>query len=122
MRPDGNLFDDARPPETGERFEALWRCRHLMVERIISSDTPDPGLYVQAQDEWVVLLTGAARLEVDGATVSLRPGDHLSLPAGTPHRVLETSPGSLWLALHLHARNEFDPQVESLAAAAREEL
>jgi uncharacterized RmlC-like cupin family protein len=33
----------------------------------------------------------------------LRPGDHLLIPAGLPHRVLATSdePRCLWLAVHL---------------------
>jgi cupin 2 domain-containing protein len=97
----GDLFADAEPPPTGERFETLLRHGALHVERIVSSTRPDPGMYEQAQDEWVVLLRGTATLEVAGRRQSLRAGEHLFLPSGTPHRVLETSAGALWLAVHL---------------------
>ena len=98
----GNLFDDAAPPPEGERFETLLSHRNLVVERIVSSAALTPGEYVQSQDEWVALLRGEARLRVAGEAVELRPGDHLFLPAGTPHTVERTSDGALWLALHLH--------------------
>ena len=34
--------------------------------------------------------------------VALTSGDHLFLPAQTPHTVLQVSDGALWLAVHLH--------------------
>lgn len=95
-----NLFADARPPATGERFDTLLDHHDLRIERIVSSAAPEPTAYCQAQDEWVVLLRGSARLEVNAAPVELAAGDHLFLPAGTPHRVLQTSAGALWLAVH----------------------
>jgi cupin 2 domain-containing protein len=39
---------------------------------------------------------------VDGEAIDLAPGDHLFLPAGTPHRVERVVTGSLWIAVHLH--------------------
>lgn len=98
----GNLFDDAAPPPEGERFEGVASVRNVRVERIVSSASPDPARYVQEQDEWVVLLRGEATLDVDGRAVTLRAGDHLLLPARTPHAVLRTSDGALWLAVHVH--------------------
>jgi len=83
---------DADPaPSSGE----------LMVEQIISSSSPDPVEYRQVQDEWVVVLEGAAVLEIDGVEVSLGPGDWVLLPAATPHRVLMTEAGTRWLAVHV---------------------
>lgn len=99
--PDGNVFADAAPPATGERFDPLRRVGPLLIERIISSATPEPGEYVQTQDEWVLLMQGAATLLIDGQAVTLAAGDYLFLPAGTPHTVARTAPGTLWLALHL---------------------
>ncbi len=100
----GNLF--ARQPRCaeGEVFEDLLRWRNLRIERILSSDRPDTGLYDQAQDEWVCLLQGEAKLWIAGETVQLIAGDYRFLPAHTPHRVLQTSrePPCLWLAVHLH--------------------
>jgi len=98
----GNLFSDAAPPDEGERFETLLAHRNLVVERIVSSAAPAPQDYVQPQDEWVVLVSGEAALEVAGEPVALKAGDYLFLPAGTPHKVLRTSEGALWLAVHLH--------------------
>lgn len=98
----GNLFADAAPPAEGERFEPILEHRNLVIERILSSSAADPSEYVQPQDEWVVLVRGEAWLRVDGETVPLTAGDHLFLPAGTPHRVERVSHGALWLAVHLH--------------------
>jgi cupin 2 domain-containing protein len=36
--------------------------------------------------------------------VQLKSGDHLFLPARTPHTVQCVSDGALWLAVHLHGR------------------
>ena len=102
LGPDGNVFAAADAPQAGERFEDLWRHGDVQIERIVSSASPDQRAYRQAQDEWVLLLRGAATLSVADATVELEPGDYLHLPAGTPHRVLSTAPGSLWLAVHVH--------------------
>ncbi len=97
-----NLFADAHPPSVGERFETLLRHRNLVIERIVSSSAITPTEYVQTQDEWVVLLKGAAVLEVEGEPRELTAGDYLFLPAGMPHTVLRASEGALWLAVHLH--------------------
>ena len=112
--PAGNLFADLRRPETGEVFEELLRldCKpgvgQVRIERILSSAQPEPLLYDQPQDEWVVLLQGQAQLWVDGVDRSLGPGDHLFIPAHTPHRVISTSadPPCVWLAVHIHGGRE----------------
>ncbi|TBU96134.1 cupin domain-containing protein [Phytopseudomonas dryadis] len=98
----GNLFADNQAPAQGERFEALLSHRNLVVERIVSSGHAQPQDYLQAQDEWVVLLQGQARLNVAGEVVELSSGDYLFLVAGVSHRVEQASPGALWLAVHLH--------------------
>jgi cupin 2 domain-containing protein len=101
----GNLFERQPSPDAGEAFEELLRHRGLRIERITSSPYPETDLYDQPGDEWVVLLTGRARLEVAGDSVALDTGDYLFIPAHTPHRVLETSsdPRCTWLAVHLDA-------------------
>ncbi|MQX35358.1 cupin domain-containing protein [Roseospira navarrensis] len=101
--PPGNLFAGAAPPADGEAFETLLRRGGVHIERIVSSDRPDPVLYDQPHDEWVCLVQGDADLWIAGETVTLRAGDHRLIPAGTPHRVVHTSadPPCLWLAVHL---------------------
>jgi len=90
-------------PETGEVFDQLLHCRNLRIERIVSSPEPEPTLYDQPQDEWVLLLQGTASLEVADERLALGAGDHLFIPAHTPHRVVATSaePRCVWLAVHL---------------------
>lgn len=99
---DGNLFDDVVPPSRGERFDVLLKHRNLVVERIISSSDITPSEYVQEQDEWVLLVQGTAVLDIAGEPKALKAGDYVFLPARTPHTVLSTSQGAMWLALHLH--------------------
>ncbi|MFT3859304.1 MAG: cupin domain-containing protein [Aquabacterium sp.] len=98
----GNLFKDAGAPDHGERFDTLLKLGRLHIERIVSSADIAPKVYVQDQDEWVLLVQGEATLEIGGAPHELAAGDHLFLPAGTPHQVLRTSAGAMWLAVHLH--------------------
>src|SRR5688572_16803061 len=97
----GNLFEDASPPPGGERVDTLLDHRNLVIERITSSAGAPPSSYVQPQDEWVVLLRGEATLSVGDEELQLRSGDYVFLPSGTPHTVLCTSEGALWLAAHL---------------------
>ncbi len=97
-----NLFTDAEPPHEGERIDTLLRHRNCVIERIVSSPAITPREYVQPQDEWVVLITGEAVLQVAGQSITLKPGDHLFLPAGVPHTVERTSHGAMWLAVHLY--------------------
>lgn len=98
----GNLYENALPPATGERFDTLLSHRGLVIERIVSTSKIAAQEYVQEQDEWVLLLTGDALLQVAGREVPLRAGDYLFLPARTPHTVLQVSDGAMWLAVHLH--------------------
>lgn len=100
----GNLYEDALPPAKGERFDTLLSHQGLVIERIVSTSRIESQEYVQEQDEWVVLLTGEATLDVAGSKMKLKAGDYLFLPARTPHTVRQVSDGALWLAVHLHGR------------------
>lgn len=102
--PKQNLFDNLARPAAGEASSILATCRNVTIERIVSSDRPEPVLYDQTQDEWVLLLQGEARLLVADEEIALGGGDCILLPAHTPHRVLATSrtPPCIWLAVHIH--------------------
>lgn len=95
-----NLYQ-APTPATGEAFQLLARYAGTSIERIVSSEAPGTDPYLQTQDEWVVLLRGTAELAIGEQKYKLRAGDHVSLPARTQHRVLSTSHGALWLAVHV---------------------
>lgn len=100
----GNLLTTPATAWDGEIFEEVLHCRDVRIERIVSSDRPAPTLYDQEQDEWVCLLQGEAELSLNGKRLSLRAGDHVFIPAHTPHQVLRTSgdPPCIWLAVHIH--------------------
>lgn len=102
MSPHRGSLDTELPPPSGERFRELARMANVVVEEIVSSASPELGTYLQVQDEWVVVLDGAAVMEVDGVEVRLGPGDWVLLPAAMPHRVLTTAAGTRWLAVHVH--------------------
>lgn len=100
----GNLYENAHPPQAGERFDTLLTHQGLVIERIVSTSKIASQEYVQEQDEWVVLLQGEALLDVAGQPQPLKAGDYLFLPARTPHTVRSVSDGAMWLAVHLHPR------------------
>ena len=104
--PVANLFAALPPARDAEAFEALFERPGVRIERIVSHGqaTPADAPMVQDQDEWVVLLAGAAGLQIEGmATATLRPGDHLFIPRGQKHWVTWTASDrpSVWLAVHL---------------------
>ncbi|MGH7915175.1 MAG: cupin domain-containing protein [Candidatus Binataceae bacterium] len=102
MTPPRNLFAALPARPEAEAVEALIETGALRLERIVSLGQ-STGWLEQDRPEWVLLVSGAARLEfADGAVVALGPGDCLDIPARCRHRVQWTDPErpSLWLALH----------------------
>ncbi|MDB4976247.1 MAG: hypothetical protein JWN48_4588 [Myxococcaceae bacterium] len=88
-----------------ELFTTLVAGKHARVERIVSrGHTSDAGFwYDQDEHEFVLVVSGHARLEVAGqGELDLRAGDYLVLPAHVRHRVSWTDPGrdTVWLAVY----------------------
>jgi len=83
--PSENLFRDLPTSTTAELFETLLAGSSFRLERIVSTGhiTPPGQWYDQDLDEWVVLLTGAARLrfENEADDRALQPGECLQIPA-----------------------------------------
>jgi cupin 2 domain-containing protein len=99
----GRLAPSAAAPARGERVELVVELPGLAIEQILSGELDAAASYRQAHDEWVVVLAGGARLEVEGEQLELAAGEWLLLPAGCAHTLLETAPGTSWLAVH-HGR------------------
>ena len=95
----GRLARRADAPPSGERTDRLAIADGFTVEQILSGELAAPQAYEQDHDEWVLLVEGAAVLEVDGTEHELDAGDWCLLPAGTPHRLVRTEPGTSWLAV-----------------------
>ncbi|MFT4078641.1 cupin domain-containing protein [Rhodomicrobium sp.] len=107
MANEGNIFADL--PVIGsadEDIAALLDVPGLRVERIVSTGQASPPdfWYDQPSAEWVLLLSGAARLRFEGEEEArtLKPGDYVFIPARRRHRVDWTPPDAptVWLALH----------------------
>ena len=111
-----NIFHPFESPPEDEVTETLASDEHFLFERIVSHGHTTPGdkWYDQPRDEWVVLLTGAARLRFEGDDegLELRPGDSLKIPAHRRHRVEWTTPDeeTVWLALHYKGSREKTPR------------
>ncbi len=94
--------------EKEEMTETLLDTQQFRLERILSTGqrTPPGEWYDQNTNEWVVLLSGEARLLFEGEseTCVMRPGDYVHIPAHKRHRVewTDTTQKTIWLAFHYH--------------------
>ena len=87
-----------------EQIETLVRSGSVRIERIVSRGhaSPEDFWYDQDENEWVVVLTGTARLRFENESVEMKPGDWLEIPAHKKHRVEWTTPDepTVWLAVY----------------------
>jgi cupin 2 domain-containing protein len=99
-----NLFSLPHPAAS-ERVDALWSHPGLRIERIVSWGQASPAgfWYDQPEGEWVMVVSGAARLRfADEAEARfLGPGDWLDITPHRRHRVEWTDPEAptIWLAI-----------------------
>lgn len=115
-----NLFDGLPASGGEEAMTDLLRRPGVRIERIVSTGQASPQgfWYDQDWDEWVLVLSGSARLAIEGeGETRLAPGDHVFLPAHQRHRVAWTDPdtATVWLAVHIGEARSGGP-----AAAAAE--
>lgn len=93
-----------------EAIGTLLRGDGVRVERIVShGQASPPGFwYDQPEAEWVLLVSGRARLAIDGEAQerALGPGDSVFLPAHCRHRVAWSDPDTptVWLAIFVDPR------------------
>jgi cupin 2 domain-containing protein len=99
-----NVFTTLPANLPEELLTPLLQTSGVRIERIVSHghQSPEGFWYDQPAAEWVIVLKGAAKIEFDGKTVELKPGDYLDIPAHTKHRVAWTTPDepTIWLAVH----------------------
>lgn len=100
-----NIFESIPDQLDQEFFDVLTEKDNVRIERIISKGhtSPKTGWYDQQQDEWVIVLKGAAIIVFeDGQEVQLGVGNHLNIPAHTRHKVKWTQADveTVWLAVH----------------------
>jgi len=104
----GNLLESCGNAGDAESALTLAARAGVRIERIVSrGHASPPGFwYDQDEHEYVLLVQGAAELEVEpGRSVRLGPGDWLDIPAHARHRVVWTDPDAdtIWLAVFYRA-------------------
>jgi cupin 2 domain-containing protein len=106
-----NIFTDIPKQIPDELFQTLLSKEgQIKIERIISKgqSTLTNEWYDQIQDEWIILLKGKAKLQLehDLSLIHLKPGDYYFIPAHTKHRVQWTIPNTetIWLAIHIYPK------------------
>ena len=100
-----NLLHDLPVSLPAELIQLVLDTASVRIERIVSlGHASPPGFwYDQDQAEWVLLLSGAARLRLEGdEAIELTPGAYVNIPAHRRHRVEWTHPTepTVWLAVH----------------------
>jgi cupin 2 domain-containing protein len=99
----GNLLGKIPQTLPEELMQTLLEADGVRLERIVSHGhaSPEGFWYDQPDDEWILILHGAARLQLEDGDITLRPGDYLNIPAHRKHRVAWTSPDepTVWLAV-----------------------
>ena len=104
-----NLFGPLPDAADAEAVDTLVSRPGVRIERIVShGQASPPGFwYDQPEGEWVVLLSGRARLrfEDEGEARLLGPGDCLDIAPYRRHRVEWTDPATptIWLAVFYRA-------------------
>jgi cupin 2 domain-containing protein len=111
-----NIFDNLPKESLPEELaESLLQEPGISIKRIISTGqiTPKGQWYDQAEDEWVILLKGHARLffALDNKELVLKAGDYAFIPAHCKHRVSWTDPNDIcvWLTVYLVPREGLEP-------------
>lgn len=99
-----NLFANLPGHLPDELVTTLLDTPGVRIERIVSRGhvSPEGFWYDQDQHEWVMVLTGAARIRFEDEAVALQPGNFVNIPAHKRHRVEWTTPDepTIWLAVH----------------------
>lgn len=97
-----NIFENHQIPALGaEVFTTLLKHKNVEIEIINSNKVQNGQWYKQKQDEWVVILSGEATLEIESEIQILVAGDSLFIEKNRSHRVLQTDEKTLWLAIHI---------------------
>ena len=110
-----NLFANLPATLPTELVTTLLTSADFRIERIVSKGhaSPEGFWYDQAEHEWVLVLSGAARLRFEDTpnTFAMHPGDCINITAGRKHRVEWTTPGepTVWLAIFYSLPGQTNP-------------
>lgn len=99
-----NIFQEIKKDLPEELIETIFNTDDIKIERIVSRghSSPKNFWYDQDKNEFVMLLNGEAKLLFeDNKEITLKPGDYLTIPLHTKHRIEWTSPDedTIWLTV-----------------------
>ena len=96
-----NLYDFEVPDLDSEEFKSILNHKNVTIKTIISNTLETPQTFEQDEDEWVVVLQGCAKIEINGKVHKLQKGDNLFIPAKQKHTLLKTKKIVIWLAIYI---------------------
>jgi cupin 2 domain-containing protein len=109
----GNLLSSLPAILPDEITETLVKADHVRIERIVSQGhtSPEGFWYDQEENEFVLLIQGAARLRFEDKVTEMTPGDWIVIPAHRRHRVEWTTPDewTVWMAVFYGTADEAWP-------------
>ncbi len=101
-----NLLSNLPTNLPEELTTVLQEGHGVRIERIVSTGhkSPEGFWYDQPENEWVIVLTGAARLQFEDRVVEMMLGDSINIPAPSkapgrvdqPGRTDRVAGGFLW--------------------------
>ena len=98
-----NLLSSITATLPDELTETIVQAKHVRIEWIVSQGhvSPPDFWYDQEENEFVLLIQGAARLRFEDSVVEMKPGEWINIPAHRKHRVEWTTPDekTVWLAV-----------------------
>jgi len=100
-----NIFTNIPKKLNEELFEDILNKPNIKIQRIISDGNTEEEFqwYDQNNDEWVIILQGAAIIEFkDEDDIKLETGDYINIPAHKKHKIswLNKDIKTIWLAVH----------------------
>jgi cupin 2 domain-containing protein len=97
-----NIFDFELPTLDNEKFYTQLKTKNVEIKSIVSNTLSTPQTFTQECDEWVVVLQGCAKIEMNGVVHKLKKGDTLFIPANEAHTLLKTKKVVVWLAVYIY--------------------
>ena len=96
-----NIYKFELPNIDNENFTTLLSHKNIEIKRIVSNTLKTSQTFIQDEDEWVVVLKGCAKIEMNNKIYKLKSGDYIFIPANTKHILLKTKKVVVWLAIHI---------------------
>ena len=96
-----NIYNFTLPKLDHESFKTLLNHKNVEIKTILSNTLKTEQTFHSNKDEWVIILQGCAKLELDGVIHKLKKGDNLFIPANKTHTLLKTKKLVVWLAVYI---------------------